>query len=261
MATSLRALTPACGYLRVSTDSQAEHGYGLDVQRQRIEEFCRRERLPLVAVFADPGVPGATPLVERPGLSAALRAIEEERVEVLVVARFDRLARDTLQALLIEDAFRRGGGTILYAEGLNGDDDGLAFMRTVMHAMSQEQKRQLVARLKAAREAKAAQGGYAGGRPPFGYRTQEGALVPDPEQAEIVRWIFERVARDGWTIRRISAALDEQERLDRRWYPTDVARILHREDYKRGTKRIVDPRLWNRAQESLSDRERQRTRP
>jgi DNA invertase Pin-like site-specific DNA recombinase len=32
-------------YVRVSTDEQA-NGYGLDVQRERIEQFCRQERLP-----------------------------------------------------------------------------------------------------------------------------------------------------------------------------------------------------------------------
>ena len=201
-------------------------------------------------------MPGSTPLIERSGLASALRLVEEGQAEALVVARFDRLARDTLQALLIEDAFRRAGGRILYAEGLNGTDDGLEFMRTIMHAMSQEQKRQLVARLKAAREAKAAQGGYAGGRPPFGFRAEEGTLVPDPEQVEVIRWIFDRVARDGWSIRQVATALAGEEKLGRRWHPTEVARILRRDDYKRGGNRIVDPRLFNRAQVALRSRQK-----
>ena len=52
------------GYVRVSTDEQA-NGYGLEAQRDRIEAFCQRERLQLVEVFEDVGVPGSTPLAER----------------------------------------------------------------------------------------------------------------------------------------------------------------------------------------------------
>ena len=48
----------ALGYVRVSTDEQA-NGYGLDVQRERIEQFCRQERLQLFEVFEDVGVPGS----------------------------------------------------------------------------------------------------------------------------------------------------------------------------------------------------------
>jgi DNA invertase Pin-like site-specific DNA recombinase len=50
------------GYLRVSTDLQAERGFGLDVQRERIEAFCRAERCQLVDVFIDPRVSGTTPV-------------------------------------------------------------------------------------------------------------------------------------------------------------------------------------------------------
>jgi len=86
---------PAVGYLRVSTTEQADHGYGLDAQRARIEEFCERERLGLAAVFEDPGVSGTRPLEDREGLVVALTRARELDAAALVVARLDRLARDT----------------------------------------------------------------------------------------------------------------------------------------------------------------------
>jgi hypothetical protein len=39
------ATAAVLSYVRVSTDEQA-NGYGPDVQRERIEQFCRQERLP-----------------------------------------------------------------------------------------------------------------------------------------------------------------------------------------------------------------------
>jgi len=62
------------------------------------------------------------------------------------------------------------------------------FEREVLDSVAEYQRASLVARLTAARAAKKARGGYAGGRPPFGYRAHGKALVPNEEQAAVVRW-------------------------------------------------------------------------
>ena len=63
------------GYVRVSTDEQA---LGPEAQREAIESWCSREAAELVAVFADLGVSGGTPVEKRPGLNRALDAINRE---------------------------------------------------------------------------------------------------------------------------------------------------------------------------------------
>jgi site-specific DNA recombinase len=45
----------ALGYVRVSTDEQAERGLGLEAQRQRIRAYCEMKGLRLAAIFEDPG--------------------------------------------------------------------------------------------------------------------------------------------------------------------------------------------------------------
>jgi hypothetical protein len=42
----------------------------------------------------------------------------------------------------------------------------------------------------------------------------------------------------------------------RRWHPTAVARIVRREDYKRGRDKLIDPRVWNAARDALASRRR-----
>lgn len=241
------------GYARVSTHEQAERGFGLDLQRARLADYCIRERLDMVALHEDPGVSGTTPLAERPGLVEALTIVEAGEADALLVARLDRLARDVLEALLVERQFKEAGGDVLYVEGMNGDDPTAEFMRTVLAGAAQFEKKNLAARMNAARRKKAADGGYAGGRPAFGYRAHAGRLVPHPAEAEVVRWAFERVARDGWSVRRVTRALDEKRTLGRRWDPKTIGRILRREDYKRGPAgaRIVDPKVFNRTRATL----------
>jgi hypothetical protein len=81
--------------------------------------------------------------------------------------------------------------------------------------------------------------------------------VPEPDEAEVVRWIFSAVANEGRTIRQAAKLLDEAGTLERRWRPSEVGRILRRVEYKRraadGT-RVIDPRVWNRADAVLSAR-------
>src|SRR5260370_15955493 len=82
----------ALGYVRVSTDEQAERGLGLEAQRQRIRAYCEMKGLILTTIFEDPGLSGGKPLGSRSAggrLLAAARRIKP----VVVVAKLARLFR------------------------------------------------------------------------------------------------------------------------------------------------------------------------
>lgn len=57
----------ALGYVRVSSDEQADSGLGLAAQRQRIRTYTELKDLRLVEVYEDPGVSGGKELNTRPG--------------------------------------------------------------------------------------------------------------------------------------------------------------------------------------------------
>jgi DNA invertase Pin-like site-specific DNA recombinase len=247
---------PVVGYLRVSTLDQADRDYGLDVQRERVATLCRAEPLELLASFTDVGVSGTTSLHERPGLRAALNAIKGGEASALVVARFDRLARCALQAVLIEQEFAAAGADVLYGEGLDGRNDELALVRTSMHAAIDRYREQGTARLRAGRAAKAKAGGYAYGRPPIGFRGVQGFLVRHEEEAEVVRWVFERIARDAWSTRRVARVLTAEQTLGRRWHATQIRRMIRRAEYKSGPaeSRIVPVAVWRKANAAVTAR-------
>ena len=247
----------AVAYVRLGRDDAR----GLDSQRERVTGYAHREGIWLLAVYEDRGLSGSTPLAARPGLSQALDVVRAGAADVLLVARRDRIARDSLLGALIEREFERAEGRVVYAEGAIEDGSNSELMRQVLDSVAEYERASLVARLTAARAAKKARGGYAGGRPPFGYRAHRRALVPNEEQAAVVRWIFDRVAQDGWSTRSIAKELDQEAALGRRWRSPDVWTILRREDYKKGppAARIIDARIWNRADAVLASRRRRRT--
>ena len=48
----------ALGYVRVSSEEQADHGLGLESQRQRIRAYCEMKSLDLATIYEDPAVSG-----------------------------------------------------------------------------------------------------------------------------------------------------------------------------------------------------------
>ena len=88
----------AIGYIRVSTQGQADEGVSLAAQRAKIEAWCSLNDAELVAVFEDAGISGAS-MNGREGLHAALKATTKGMA--LVTYSISRLARSTKDLLEI----------------------------------------------------------------------------------------------------------------------------------------------------------------
>jgi DNA invertase Pin-like site-specific DNA recombinase len=240
-------------YVRTSSAEQGK-AYGPDAQRAAIRAFAKREGLTVAAEFHE-DISGTVPADERPGLQDALAAAYQHGAGAILVAERSRLAREEYVAYDALRSLKLAGLAVLYADGTNGGDE---LIDGIGHLMAAHDRRRIVARLKAGRDAKAARYGEAarsqGGKLPHGYRRtlRTGLVEIDPEAAAEVRRVFELV-RDGHSIRRTAAVMSEE--TGRTWRPTVVDRIVRREVYKLGRPgRIVDPRLWNATQAALASR-------
>jgi len=110
---SLNTPVTVVAYTRVSTQEQAQSGLGLEAQRQAIAALCERRGWRLVCSFEDAGKSGRA-IAKRPGLQAALGAIESKQATTLVVASLSRLSRSVLDfATLSERSRREGWGLVV----------------------------------------------------------------------------------------------------------------------------------------------------
>jgi DNA invertase Pin-like site-specific DNA recombinase len=99
--------TNVVGIVRVSVDHD---GYSPDEQLERLRAACERDGKNLVRVHRELDVSGARPLAQRPGLRAAVAAVEDGDADEILAAYFDRLFRSLkTQAEAIERVERAGG--------------------------------------------------------------------------------------------------------------------------------------------------------
>lgn len=220
------------GYTRVSTAEQVE-GFGLDLQRKAIRDYCKANGLRLVDIASDEGISGSNGLDTRAGLAGALLRIENQETSALVVYRLDRLARDLMLQETIIAKLRQAGGNVLSVSepDIDSEEPTRVMVRQILGAVSQYERAVIRQRMMAGKAAKVARGGYGGGRPAFGSAAKDKALVADPEERETLE-LIRRWHGEGCSTREIVARLEDAGRRPKsgeRWYPMTVRRIAERE--------------------------------
>lgn len=76
-------------YCRVSTEEQAEEGFSIEGQADKLRVYAELHDLGEVVVVADPGLSGKN--LERPGLQRLLGMVSNRHVGHVLVWRLDRL--------------------------------------------------------------------------------------------------------------------------------------------------------------------------
>jgi len=213
---SLNRPSRAFGYLRVSTDSQADSGLGLEAQRAAVRIAAERSGTELVETFVDAGLSGAADMENRPSLFAAVQALK--RGDVLIVAKRDRLGRDLIGVAMIERSIMRKGARVLSAagEGTEGTDAGAMMQRQILDVFAEYERRLIGQRTKAALKAKRDRGERAGNLP-FGFQLNDDGRKLDPNPAEQeVLVILGELRSAGYSLRQVAAELNRQGFTTRR---------------------------------------------
>jgi DNA invertase Pin-like site-specific DNA recombinase len=221
------------GYLRVSTDLQADQGLGLDVQRRGIRAWAKANSHRIVGWHSDEGVSGSNGIETRQALLDALNDLEDRKAAGLVVYRLDRLARKlTVQEATLARAWALGCSVFAVDLGEIARDDPDDPMRTALRQMvgvfAQLERGMIAARLRAGRRLKGERGGYAGGAPGFGVRAEGRELVQDDREQQVIARIRDE-HEQGRSTRVIAQALNDDGLPSKRgglWSSATVARVV-----------------------------------
>jgi DNA invertase Pin-like site-specific DNA recombinase len=130
----------ALGYVRVSTNEQADDGASLDAQRRLLAHEADRRGWD-VQFAADEGYSAKT-VEGRPGLAGALEQLDAGDADVLLVLRVDRLSRSVSDfAALMARAQRRGWSLAALDLGVDTSTPAGDLMAHVLASVAQYERK------------------------------------------------------------------------------------------------------------------------
>jgi DNA invertase Pin-like site-specific DNA recombinase len=224
MLSSMRAI----GYVRVSTDKQADHGVSLEAQEAKIRAMATVQGAEIVELIVDGGESAKN--LKRPGMERLLTLVDERKVDTVIIAKLDRLTRSVKDlAELLERFQRRGVSLVSVAESLDTGSAAGRLVINIMTAVSQWEREAIGERTRDAMWHKRSNGERVGNIS-YGYRlgTDGKQLEPDPGEQAVLTAIRDLRAR-RCTLRGIAAELNARGWHTRRassWRLEHVARIL-----------------------------------
>lgn len=182
-------------YIRVSTAMQVE-GYSLDAQKDRLVKFAEFQGMEIVREYCDAGKSGKS-ITGRPEFQQMLQDVADGRdgvsyILVFKLSRFGRNAADVLNSLqYIQDY---GVNLICVEDGIDSSKDSGKLTITVLSAVAEIERENILVQTMEGRRQKAREGKWNGGQAPFGYLldSKNSTLIVNPEEAEIVRIIFDK---------------------------------------------------------------------
>ncbi len=256
-------------YLRVSTRGQQDSGYGLEAQRQRCRAYASENRLDVVTTVTEAksaGVKDGEVLSweGRPILLDLVERAESDSYDVLLVSSVDRLSRDMASAIVLERMLEKHGVSIISVEtGENGGPKTpeAELFSTMRSAIAQYERATIKLRLAGGRAIGKKKGRLVSGKPPYGFGTKDGTLVPN-QDADTVKAMFVdfldgrspgRIARD------LTIACVPSPRGGT-WNRQTITNILGCRIYlgemhgvRNAHARIVTTRMFNKAQNVPAD--------
>ena len=186
-------------YCRVSTEEQAEEGFSIGGQAEKLRIYAELHDLGEVVVITDPGLSGKN--LERPGLQRLLEMVGHGHVGHVLVWRLDRLSRNLGDLSELADTFVAQGVTLhSFTEKIDLSSATGRMFYNVLGSFAQFYREQLAENVRMGMQQAIKQGRWIN-RAKTGYDMRDGVLVPN-DQAGLVREIF-KLRAEGLSHQRI----------------------------------------------------------
>ncbi len=216
------------GYVRVSTDKQAERGISLEAQAEKIRAMALVQGAELSEIIVESGESAKS--LNRPGMAKLLAMVDGGTVKAVIVAKLDRLTRSVKDLCeLLERFERRGVALVSVAESLDTGSAAGRLVLNIMAAVSQWEREAIGERTRDALSHKRSHGERVGNIA-FGSRLADDGQHLESDPAEQAALAEIRLLRNwGLPLRGIAAAFNHRSNQTRRgtpWRLESVARVL-----------------------------------
>lgn len=201
------------GYVRVSSKKQVVKGGSIEMQKNRIAEYCQYERLELVDIIEELGVSGRK--VDRMGIRCLLERVKKNGINVIVVYSLSRLGRNLKEILEMIEWFKASGVELrCIKEGIKSGDSISNLVLNIMGSINEFEVEQLGERIKDVKSDRKEKGkSYTNSQ--YGFMNLDGEIVINKEEWKI-RNRIKRMRKQGYSWKKIENVFEDKGILSRK---------------------------------------------
>ena len=247
-------------YARVSSEKDAQLN-SLDNQVAYYTEYIKKKASwTFVPGYVDEGITGMM-TTKREQFHQMVEDAKRGQFDLLITKEISRFARNTLDSIhYTRELLSHGVGVFFENDGINTLDEDAELRLTIMSAIAQDEVRKLSSRVKFGHQQAIKKSVVLGNGKIYGYTQERGKLSIDPEQARMVRMLYEHYATGAYSLKQMEDILADAGHFNQSGKPIShvtLSKIITNPKYKGyyvGNKvRVVD--MFTKKQKFLDQSE------
>ena len=214
-------------YVRVSTEEQAQEGFSIRGQEQKLKDYALIKDWSIYKIYADEGISGKN-ITERPAMNELIADIKAGKVQNVLVFKIDRLTRSTADLLyLVELLNEHDCAFNSLMESIDTQTASGRMFLKIIGIFAEFERENIIERVKLGFERKVQEGYTLSSYASYGYDRPKGQKIQtiNPSEAEIVREIFDMYVNQGLSQTRIAKVLNLRGILSKTGAIWDNARV------------------------------------
>ena len=219
-------------YLRVSTEEQAQEGFSIRAQEQKLKDFARIKDWSIFKIYTDEGISGKN-ITERPAMNDLIADIQAGHVRNVLVFKIDRLTRNTADLIYLVDLFNEYDCAFnSLMESIDTQTASGRMFLKIIGIFAEFERENIIERTRLGVERKVREGYcLCTGLASYGYTRSKGDKLQSiqPQEAEVVKDIFDMYVEQGLALHAIAKRLNLMQipaKLGGQWTHTTIKNVL-----------------------------------
>ncbi len=224
-------------YVRVSTEEQAQEGYSIRAQQEKLKDYARIKEWSIYKIYADEGISGKN-IKDRPAINELINDVKNNKIKNVVVFKIDRLTRNTVDLIQLVDLFNKYDCRFnSLMESIDTQTASGRMFLKIIGTFAEFERENIAERVQVGFERRAREGySTCSAISSYGYDRENGERVQtiNEKEAKIVKEIYDMFVNQNLSVTGIAKNLNLRKIPSKRgkyWCTTTVRDVLTNANY------------------------------